>query len=236
MSSAQFRRAGAFASSLAVISAVSVAGAPAAHASLPGSGSVLTISNNATSIDFIGDPARQTLRNPVPEAMRDVSWSPDGSRAVYLSPDQRIRSIRFDGTGKVQDVVLTPIPGRQRAGTSWLGDGSGVVWAEKSDATSGWTIRMGASTWGVGEEQISPYGFGKHYRNPDGGPDGRVVFQREDDDGTGQPTGQPAVMLYEPGAQGGRVTLVDDNGGNPAFSPDGRRWPSSARARSSSLI
>ncbi|MEV0424988.1 cell wall-binding repeat-containing protein [Micromonospora sp. NPDC050495] len=224
MSRNQLRRRGGFAAALAIASGALVAAAPPASASLPGGGNVLTIGNSSSTVRIVGDPSRSTLTSPVGEAMRDVSWSPDGSRMIYLSPDQRIRSVRWTGAASVADVAIAPIPGNQRAGTSWVGDGSSIVWAEKWDFDQRWTIRIGPSTWSVASEQISPYGTGKHYRNPDGGPNGLVVFQREDDDGAGNPTGRPAVMLYDPRKpDGNRVTVVSSNGANPALSPDGTR-------------
>ncbi|MEU4566500.1 cell wall-binding repeat-containing protein [Micromonospora sp. NPDC023956] len=51
-----------------------------------------------------------------------------------------------------------------------------------------------------------------------------MVFQRQDDDGSGQPTGQPAVMLYDDSIElGSKTRLLDDNGANPSISPDGSR-------------
>lgn len=93
-----------------------------------------------------------------------------------------------------------------------------------TSAYSRWTIRIAESTWNGSFESTYVGDSTKHYRNPDGGPGRTVVFQREDDDGSGHPTGQPAVLLYD-GAKPelNRVTVVDEHGANPALSPDGRR-------------
>ncbi|MEU4165195.1 cell wall-binding repeat-containing protein, partial [Actinoplanes sp. NPDC026670] len=71
--------------------------------------------------------------------------------------------------------------------------------------------------------QLTPVGDTRHYRNPDGGPDLRVVFQRHEDNG-GQPAAASSVVLYDPNKPvDQRITLVDDNGSNPALSPDGTK-------------
>ncbi|MEU4566031.1 cell wall-binding repeat-containing protein [Micromonospora sp. NPDC023956] len=209
---------------LAVGATVLVAGAPPVGASLPGTGQVLTISDGSSSVQVVNGTSRTTLTNPDGEAMRDPSWSPDGSRLVYLAPDGRLKSLRYTGADSVREVNFQTYPDVERASTSWLGDGGSVVWAEKWNTSSfaRWTIQLAESTWTGGSETISEYG--KHYRNPDGGPGQLVVFQAEEDDGTGQPTGQPAVLLYDGSRpEYNRVSLVDSHGGNPAISPDGRR-------------
>jgi Tol biopolymer transport system component len=209
---------------LAVGATVLVAGAPSAGASLPGSGQVLTISDGTSSVQVINGTSRTALTNPDGEVMRDPSWSPDGSRLVYLAPDGRLKSLRYTGADTVRVVNFYTSPDIKRASTSWLGDGSAVVWAENWDPLyPRWTIKRAESTW-AGSSELIASAYGKHYRNPDGGPGQLVVFQAEDDDGTGHPTGQPAVMLYDGSRpQYDRVSLVDEHGSNPAISPDGRR-------------
>ncbi|MFC4016774.1 cell wall-binding repeat-containing protein [Micromonospora sp. GCM10011542] len=220
------RRALARASALAIGAAGLVVAAPAAHASLPGSGQVLTISNGTSSVQVISGTTRSTLKNPDGEAMRDVSWSPDGSRLIYHAPDGKIKSLRYTGADTVREVNFFASSDIERAGTSWLGDSSRVVWAEKWNTSpySRWSIRIAESTWSGWSESIYAGDSTKHYRNPDGGPGRTVVFQREDDNGSGQPTGQPAVLLYD-GAKPEykQVTVVDEHGANPALSPDGSR-------------
>ncbi|MEV4821715.1 cell wall-binding repeat-containing protein [Micromonospora sp. NPDC049274] len=226
MSSTSPRRALAIASALAIGATGLVVATPAAHASLPGSGQVLTISNGSSSVQVISGTTRSTLKNPDGEAMRDVSWSPDGSRLIYHAPDGKIKSLRYTGADTVREVNYFVPSDIERAGTSWLGDGSSVVWAEmwKTSTYSRWTIQISESTWGGWAETIYVGDSTKHYRNPDAGPGQTIVFQREDDNGSGQPTGQPAVLLYD-GAKPelNRVTVVDEHGANPALSPDGRR-------------
>ncbi|MFG1649072.1 cell wall-binding repeat-containing protein [Micromonospora sp. NPDC049275] len=216
------RRSAALASALAVGSTALIAGAPAANASLSGSGEVLTISNKSTSIKFIGDASRTVLNNPFGETMANASWSPDGSRAAYIDPDGGITSIRFDGKGDLW-YVAPPEDGVTRTSPSYRGDGGSLVWGEKAGSSGKWVVRVAPSSSGAYGGQLSPED-GQHYLNPDGGPNSTVVFQRQADNGSGLPTGTPAVILYDysrPEAE--RVTLVDDNGANPSISPQGDR-------------
>ncbi|WBB78237.1 cell wall-binding repeat-containing protein [Micromonospora sp. WMMD882] len=226
-----FRRSTALASALVVGATAFVAVSPAATASLPGSGSVLTVSNsNSTTLRFFGDPSRTTLVNPYSgQAMRDVAWSPDGSRAVYVDPQNNLLTIRWNATGDViyaqwpPDAAYGDPPNPVRRSPSWRGDGSGLVWAEKPLAAgSQWKIRSAPSTHRYTGGQISP-DDGRHYLNPDGGPDNRVVFQRHADDGAGNPTGTPAVVMYDPQRGPADLVVIDTNGSNPALSPDGKK-------------
>lgn len=203
-----------------------MAGAPAASASLPGSGSVLTVSNsNSTTLRFYGDPSRTSLVNPyADQTMRDAAWSPDGSRALYVDKYDNLVTIRWNGAGDVIYAQWPDDPNNPiRRSPSWRGDGSGVVWAEKSQTPgSQWKIRSAPSTHRYSGGQISP-DDGRHYLNPDGGPDNRVVFQRHDDN-AGSPTGTPAVVMYDPQRPAGdQIVVIDNNGANPALSPDGKQ-------------
>ncbi|SCL38489.1 WD40-like Beta Propeller Repeat [Micromonospora pallida] len=214
-----FRRSVALASALAVGSSALVAGGTGAAASLPGSNNVLTTSNGGTSI-AVFNSSQTVVHSPVPEAMKEVSWSPDGSMASYVDPDNGISMVRWNGFSAWYQVP--PTPNVVRSSPVWRGTGGSVVWAEKPSGAP-WRIRYTTSTSGVDfGAQLSP-ADGKHYRNPDTGPDLRVVFQRQDDNG-GQPGGVPAVLLYDPSKpQAERITVIDDNGSNPAFSPDGTK-------------
>ncbi|MEU4566033.1 cell wall-binding repeat-containing protein [Micromonospora sp. NPDC023956] len=213
-----FRRSVALASVLAVGPGALAIGGTGAAASLPGSNNVLTTSNGGTSITVF-NPAG-VVRNPVPEAMKEVSWSPDGSMASYVDPENGISMVRWNGASAWYQVP--PAPGVVRSSPVWRGTGGSVVWAEKQSG-SRWRIRHTTSTSGVDfGAQLSPED-GKHYLNPDTGPDLRVVFQRQDDT-NGQPGGVSSVVLYDPSKpQAERVTVVDGNGSNPAFSPDGTK-------------
>ncbi|MFC4016776.1 cell wall-binding repeat-containing protein [Micromonospora sp. GCM10011542] len=116
-----------------------------------------------------------------------------------------------------------PDGGIRRSSLTWWADGSAVAWSEKASASAPWRVATEQVGGLLGNSWLSPRD-GKHYLNPDGGPGRLVVFQRQDDNGSGQPTGQPAVMLYD-GSQEGfeRWRLVDDDGSNPSISPDGSR-------------
>ncbi|MBE1486398.1 cell wall-binding repeat-containing protein [Plantactinospora soyae] len=214
------RRPIAVASAFALGATVSLVGGTAATASLPGSGSVLTSSNGQTVIRFHGDPTRTSLSSS--DTVTEAAWSPDGSQAVYIDQGGRVGKLRFnDGTARYP-VTSPPDAGVLRHSPSWWADGSRVAWAEKASAAAPWHVAWQRSVGPLRQGWISPRD-GKHYLNPDGGPGLRVVFQRQDDDGSGQPSGRSAVMLYDGARILGQVTLVDDNGSNPSISPDGSR-------------
>ncbi|SCG49152.1 cell wall-binding repeat-containing protein [Micromonospora inositola] len=197
-----------------------IAGAPAATASLPGTGEVLTVSNSTTSLKFLNDSSRTTLVNPLGDSMLNASWSPDGSRAAYVDQDGGITSIRWNASGDLWYVAV-PEDGVLRNSPSYRGDGSSVVWAEKA-GTGKWMVRIAPSSSGFPGGHISP-DDGQHYLNPDGGPGMKVVFQRQADNGAGNPTGTPAVILYDFSNGAAQTTVVDDNGSNPSLSPDGTK-------------
>ncbi|MFI7430288.1 cell wall-binding repeat-containing protein [Micromonospora sp. NPDC049836] len=191
-----------------------------AQASLPGTGSVLTTSNGSNALKFYG-ASPSLLTNPVDSQMIGASWSPDGSRAAYIDQDGGISSIRFNGAGDIL-YILPPEDSVLRSSVSWRGNGSSVVWAERDGSGNGtnrWAIRVAPSSSLFSGGQLTP-DDGQDYLNPDGGVEGLVVFQRQADNGSGTPTGQAAVMLYNPNSG---VEVVDDNGSNPAISPDGKR-------------
>lgn len=198
--------------------------APAAQASLAGSGSVLTTTNSGSTVmQVYGDASRTKIQNI--EKMRDASWSPDGSRFAYIGPDvdgNGIVSMRFNAEAPDWYIAL-PDESVTRRGLSWRGGGSSVVWGEqRKDPGSKWVIRVAASSSGWEPGQLTP-NDGMHYQNPDGGPSGKVVFQRMADN-AGSPTGTPAVVLYDPAKPADqRITVVDADGSNPSISPDGTK-------------
>jgi hypothetical protein len=215
-----FRGAVAVASTLALGATVLVTGGTPVTASLPGSGSVLTSSNGQKTIKFHGDPSRTSLSSS--DTVTGASWSPDGSQAAYLDQHGGVRRLRYDN-GSARYVDLSPPDGEEIHGSpSWWGDGRFVL-AYKESASARWrvaSVSIGGQLGGL--EWISPYDS-KHYLNPDGGSGSLVVFQRQDDNGSGQPSGQPAVMVYDASLEYGKTKLVDDNGSNPSISPDGSR-------------
>jgi Tol biopolymer transport system component len=218
VSSSFIRDALAFASALALGAGVLVGAGPAG-ASLPGLGNVLTTSDGGTSIRFYFDPGRSAI-NPHDEPVRHVSWSPDGSVAAYVDPRGGIATFRFTGEGFFPRFL--PEDNALRESPTWQGDGAALYWAQKP-AGEPWQIRTAPSTAFSGDRQVTP-DDGWHYRNPDAGPDHRLVFQRQADDGTGQPTGPSSVVLYDPAKPAAeRITEVDPYGSNPAFSPDGTK-------------
>ncbi|WP_405428603.1 hypothetical protein [Micromonospora sp. NBC_00617] len=155
---------------------------------------MLTSSNGGTAITFHGDPSRTSLSSP--DTITDAAWSPDGSQAVYLDQQAGIKRIRFNDGATRYTVNSPPDDGVRRGSPTWWADGSAVAWSEKNSASSLWRVATEQVGGLLGNSWLSPKD-GKHYLNPDGGPGQLVAFQRQDDNGSGLPTGQPAVMLYD---------------------------------------
>jgi Tol biopolymer transport system component len=198
---------------------LAVLGANLATASHSGSGSILTSSNNSRTI------ARTSGGSlTAPEDVNDASWSPDGCRAVFTSDAGDVATLRYND-GSNEWWVADFKPGIQRSHPTWRGTGSSVVWAEKPASDQPWQLQFTSSSYGWGTEQISP-DDGRNYTHPDAGPGQLVVFQRQDDSGTGSPTGTPGIWLYDPAAGDTpeeRISLVVSDGRNPALSPDGSK-------------
>ncbi|SCG46443.1 cell wall-binding repeat-containing protein [Micromonospora inositola] len=211
----------AAASALAFAATVLLAGGTPATASFPGSGSVLTSSSGGTAIKFHGDPSRTALSSP--DTITDATWSPDGSQAIYFDQHAGIKRIRFNDGAARYTVNSPPDGGVRRSGLTWWADGSAVAWSEKASASAPWRVVTDQVGGLLGHGWLSP-NDGKHYLNPDGGPGKLVVCQRQDDNGSGLPSGQPAVLMYDGSKEWfERWRLVDDNGSNPSISPDGSR-------------
>src|SRR5262249_17836306 len=85
-----------------------------------------------------------------------------------------------------------------------------------------WSLQLSFSALDGPQTTISA-GGAFDYTHPDAGPDGKLVFQRNADDGNGNPTGTPEVWFYDPAAgsdPSSRASLITGNASAPALSPD----------------
>jgi putative cell wall-binding protein len=147
--------------------------------------------------------------------VQDAQWSPDGSRAVFIDPTDNyaIATVRFNDaqdTWYVADGVLTDPadPTFARSSPSYRGSGSSVVFAERNGGH--WGIKITSSSYGFLSDDVTA-ADGHDYTDPDGGPDGRVVFERDGSE----------VVLWDGSFPGTFTDVVA--GTDPAISPDGTK-------------
>jgi len=216
--STPLRKPLAFAAVLAAGSFAALGGIGTANASQPnnpasGAGP-LTSSNGSQIMVTGGSSITPQLCGDVCFSLgvREAQWAPDGSKAVFVDPDdQTITTVRFNNA---QDVwfIADPTQGLdERHSPTFRGSGSTLVWSEKSN---GGHFRIVGSTSGLdtGITPVTPLDANE-YTDPDGGPDGRVVFERN---------GTEVVLWDGSGTASGDFTDVVA-GADPSMSPAGNR-------------
>ncbi|MEU9505659.1 cell wall-binding repeat-containing protein [Micromonospora sp. NPDC048170] len=206
-----FRRRSAFCATLLAVGATTLfGGGDAALATHRGGGSVTTsngtkvLSSTAENRDLVAED----------QTITDAAWSPDGSRAVFVTGNHQIATI---GDSRAIYPIAGPQNGVRRATPEWVGDGSTVIWAAKADGTP-WRIEEAASTYGWDIARRSP-NDGHHYFQPDTNNSQRIVVQRQADDGSGNPTGTPEIGFLD----GSAYTRIITDAASPSVSPDGTR-------------
>lgn len=219
-------------SKLAFATAALAAGAIALLA-IPGGVSAShggTTPGRLTSSDPVGSDRQDTISfagggsiNPGID-VGSAAWSPDGSRAAFISSGADVFTTRYNVNGDAWNVAVShPNTFRDRSHPTWSSDGNLIYWSEK-DSTSGlYEITSAPSAARIDDStklaRITPASDGMDYTRPDGGPDGTVVFQRQVDS-FGMPFGIPDVMEYVPGVG---VKELFASGYSPSISPDGAR-------------
>jgi hypothetical protein len=186
-------------------------GAGTAHATHAAPSQLLTASDGTHYITTAGD----VLVGSEDYEIKDAAWSPDGSRAVFVTDAGDIATIRWDENDNVYPIV-DPDPDSERADPEWVGDGSTVVWAAKPN-NGLWRIEETVSTYGWDVVRRSP-NDGHHYTEPDTNDSQRIVVQRQADSG-GTPTGTPEIGFLD----GSTYTPITTNATSPTLSPDGTK-------------
>ncbi|WDZ86101.1 cell wall-binding repeat-containing protein [Micromonospora cathayae] len=205
-------RSAVFGTVLAIGATTLFGGAAPAHATHASPGGRVTASNGGHYITVAGGNLVGT-----PEyTITDAAWSPDGSRAVFVTDNGDIATIRYND-GESLYPIANPDPSSQRADPEWVGDGSTVVWAARS-AGEPWRIEETLSTYGFDIVTRSP-DDGHHYTQPDTNDSQRVVVQRQADDGNGNPTGTPEIGFLD----GSTYTPIVSDATSPTLSPDGQK-------------
>lgn len=196
-----------------------------ANASQPGAAGSPLSTYDGTAIHFADGttiPAHSTFT--------DGAWAPDGSRFVYVGNTAAagagaVLSVRAndpDGdassAGGSAIALVDGLKGGARHHPTWAAHGSALLYSEQITAGGPWSIGISSSAEGFGDEPITP-ADGMDYTWPDGGLGVNVVAQRQSDDGTGNPTGTPGIVVIDISTNA--VTPVIDNASQPSISPDG---------------
>ncbi|MCM0674108.1 cell wall-binding repeat-containing protein [Micromonospora phytophila] len=227
------RRSAACATLLAIGVTTLVGGGNAAYATHGPSG-VLTSSNGSFTI---ATTSGAPIVSEDGYTVTDAAWSPDGSRAVFINNRGDVATIGKSPLFPAS--IVYPIDQNfdelERATPEWVGDGSTVIWAEKS-AGGLWRIQEALAGQDWGAAQRSP-NDGKHYLEPDTNADQRIVVQRQSDDGSGVPTGTPEIGFLD----GNTFTLIATDAASPTISATGQKvafirggqvWTASTAGRS----
>jgi hypothetical protein len=204
------------------ITTVTVSGA---NASQPGAAASPLSTYDGTAIHFADGttiPAHSTFT--------DGAWAPDGSRFVYIGNTAAagagaVLSVRAndpDGdassAGGSAITLVDGLAGGARHHPTWAAHGSALLYSEQITAGGPSIIGISSSAEGFGDGPITP-DDGMDYTWPDGGLGVNVVAQRQSDDGTGNPTGTPGIVVIDISTNA--VTPVIDNASQPSISPDG---------------
>lgn len=176
---------------LAVFAATTVGAGPA-HATHGAVNQAFTSSNGTHAITYVSGAQVGTPEHTI----TDAAWSPDGSRAVFVTETGGIATIRQRDT-TVSLPIADPQPGTLRAGPKWVGDGSIIVWAAKPPGEP-WRIEATVSAYGGPITRISP-DDGYHYLDVDTDDTDLVAVQRQADDGQGNPVGPAEIGMLDKG-------------------------------------
>lgn len=211
------RRRLALATSVAAGLYAVLGAATPAGASFPGTGSRLTASNSGVIAGADLRPTWCDESGCQVLGAHGAAWSPDGSRAVFISQQGDVQTVRYDDeydTWWIADAVddgqgqgVAAI----RNDPTYLSDGDTVIWTEKMHGEPE-RLMMSSSTYGWEPVRFSP-DDAYNYRTADGGPNGMVVFERWT---TG--VGDNQVWLWN-GTSFSKIV----SGGDPSLSPDGKK-------------
>lgn len=171
------------------------------------------------AVDPVSGAERRLTTDPRPDSY--PAWSPDGTRIAF---DSR----RGDGNRNLwvleADGSYLPLTddARDDGYPTWSPDGSQVAWAAgTAGAREIWVM----DAWAGGDARRLTTG-GDDYL-PSWSSIGLIAFERRVSDGS-------EVWVVDPvgGGAAARITTADGGGGDPAWSPDGRRLAFTRRSGS----
>ncbi len=173
----------------------------------PGLSGKLTVTIGDNQLHFDPSLAGGAATENMPsQKVMDAEWAPDGSRVVYVDQNGNVVSARYDGS---DPVVLAGGLGGMPTHPTWMDGGSFIVFAYNGDLYQVPSLGGSPVKLGAGHET------GDHDSVPQGGPGGKIVFQRTD------PSGKTWIWQYD--STTGVAGNLNVAGTNPSVSPDGTR-------------
>jgi hypothetical protein len=182
------------------LSLASDAGAEPAAGVLAANGQITYYDGTSAIFAAVADGSRRIIANGARSA---PAWSPDGSRYVYVTAEDRLVSRRADGS----DPEFITDPGDQARDPVWL-LGSIVVYAQ-----SGGGLRYNSADGYPQRLPLYPPA-GAVDTEPTASVGGTLVFTR---------TSSGVSDLYQLPAGQTEPQLLISNGRSPSFAPDGTR-------------
>ena len=164
-----------------------------------------------------------------PSTVTDASWSPDGSRLVYVDGDGNIATARADGTGV--RVLTQTKPGVKRAQPAFEDGGGEIVFSERG-ADGVWRLMgIGAD----GQDDPAAGGHGEALLDSIGDGTGDIAASAAYDQADLRFDGPLSTLAYQhQGSSDAEIWILDRNqrgprgrkardGAAPAVAPDGKR-------------
>jgi putative cell wall-binding protein len=183
------------------------AGNPTPH-TFPGAANgklTVTVGDNQLHFDPSQNGGVATQTMPSAKVI-DAEWAPDGSRVAYLDDAGQLVTVRADGS----DLIVVAKGLNEASHPTWLQGGSFLVYALNGDLYQVPSLG-GTAPVKLGAGHLA----GDRDAAPQGGPGGKMVFQRTDK------SGHTWIWQYD------SVANVANNlnvaGTHPSISPDGKR-------------
>ncbi len=137
--------------------------------------------------------------------LTDGSWSPDGSRLVFVNTDGDIETVRYDDGGDTTTLVSHTSDTAVKSHPIWFDNGAFIVWSEKLPGQAA-TLAYVPSLGGATVTLDLPAGF--DYTQPAAAPSVNLLVMARRTDDAGTPTGPSDIY---------KATW--DVGGGPAVAP-----------------
>jgi len=151
----------------------------------------------------------------------DGSWSPDGSRVVFVNADGDIETVRFDDGGDTTTLVSHTIDAALKSRPIWFDNGAFIVWSEKLPGEAA-TLAYVPSLGGAPVTLDLPPGF--DYTQPAATTSSHQLFMARRADDAGTPTGPSDIYQATWDVDSGPTvtpTLAVANATSPALEVGG---------------
>lgn len=151
----------------------------------------------------------------------DGSWSPDGSRLIFVNADGDIETVRFDDGGDTSTLVSHTIDAALKSRPIWFDNGAFIVWSEKLPGGAA-TLAYVPSLGGAPVTLDLPPGF--DYTQPAATTSSHQLFMARRADDAGTPTGPSDIYQATWDVDSGPTvtpTLAVANATSPALEVGG---------------